>query len=108
MSEAFDAPTRREPTVFVAHEDAHFELCKLRAYLRLLTQIVDPDAIGLQASTLHPLALSWLLTSTWKSIDEYLQATYWSGDHAIDIEEAHKRVAAIRERNEELRGIAAV
>jgi hypothetical protein len=106
MSDTVDT-ARRAPTVFVAHEEAHFELCKLRAYLRLLIQIVDPESIGLKATTLHPQAFSWLLTNIWKGVDEYLQATYWSAEHAIDIEEAHKRIAAIRERNEELRGIAA-
>ena len=44
--------------------------------------------------------------STRGRIRETLQATYWSGDPALDLEEAHARAAALRERNEDLRGIA--
>ena len=45
MSDTIDT-ARREPTVFVAHEEAHFELCKLRAYLRLRSRswIQNPSA----------------------------------------------------------------
>ena len=51
-------------------------------------------------------ALSFWFTTFWRVLDECLEATYWSEDHAMDIDEAHVRAAALRERNEELRGIA--
>ena len=100
-------PDPRGPNVFVVSEEAHFELCKMRAHLRLMTRILDPNAVGLQDCNLHPHTLAWWFTSIWKSLDEYLQATHWSGDQSLDVEEAHRRAAEIRERNDALRGFDA-
>lgn len=93
------------PTVFVVPEEAHLELIKLREHLRLMTRLVEPGSAALHECLLHPHALSFWFTTFWRTVDEYLQATYWSGDHAASLEEAHVRAAALRERNEELRGV---
>jgi hypothetical protein len=105
MSEKSDT-ARHAPTVFVIPEEAHLELIKLREHLRLMTRLVEPGSGALHACLLHPHALSFWFTTFWRTVDEYLQATYWSGDHAVDLEEAHARAAALRERSEELRGAA--
>lgn len=96
---------QREPTVFVIPELAHFELLRLRENARLMTRLVEPGSVALHDCKLHPHALSFWFTTVWRALDEYLQATYWSADLSLDIEEAHKRAAAIRERNEAMRGI---
>ena len=105
MSTNFEA-VHRAPTVFVIPEEAHFELIKLRDHLRLMTRFVEPGSVALHDCMLTPHALSFWFTTFWRVLDECLEATYWSEDHAVDIDEAHVRAAALRERNDELRGIA--
>jgi hypothetical protein len=98
---------QREPTLFCIPEEAHFELVKLREHLRLMARLVEPGtAASDHDAILRPNAMSWLVTRLWRDVDEILQATYWSADHAVDVEEAHVRIAAIRERNRELLGVA--
>ena len=94
------------PSVFVLPDEAHLELIKVRDHLRLMTRFVEPGSVALDDCVLHPHALSFWFTTLWRTLDECLRATYWSGDPALDLEEAHARAAAIRERNEDLRGIA--
>jgi hypothetical protein len=98
---------QREPTLFCIPEEAHFEFVKLREHLRLMAHLVEPGtAASDHQAMLRPHALSWFVARLWREVDEILQATYWSADHAADIDEAHVRIAAIRERNRELRGLA--
>ena len=106
MSDESDAP-RRTATVFVASEEAHLELIKLRAHTRLMARVVDPNAVTLQECPLHPMALCWSYATITRALDEYLAATHWSGDPTLDVEEAHARAAEIRERNCALLGVDA-
>jgi hypothetical protein len=39
----------------------------------------------------------------WREVDQVVEAAYWSADHAENVEAAHTRAAAIRERLEALR-----
>ena len=104
MSDKSDAP-RRAPTVFVIPEEAHFELVKLCEHARMMARVVNPGTSAFEDCPRHPRALCWSYTTIWRALKEYLEATYWSADHALDIEEAHKRAAEIRERNSALCGI---
>ena len=97
MSKETDAP--RAPSVFVASEDAHLELIKLRDHTRLLSRMADPNTVTMHECPVHPRALCWSYAAISRSLDEYLQATHWSDDPALDFEEAHSRAAEIRERN---------
>ena len=94
------------PTVFCIPEEAHFEMVKMRDFMRVMSRLVQPGtAAGDYDFVLRPYALSWLITQLWTELDRVIEATYWSADHAVDIEEAHARSAAIRERNEALRSV---
>jgi hypothetical protein len=85
------------PTVFCIPEAAHLELVKLRDHLRMMSRLVEP---GTAASDhdfiLRPHALSWFVTQLSREIDQVLEATYWSEDHAADLDVAHARAAALR------------
>ena len=96
----------RDPAVFVIPAEAQLELIKVRDHLRLMTRFIEAGSVAMHDCVLHAHALSFWFTTLWRALDESLQATYWSGDHELDIEEAHIRAAALRERNEELRGVA--
>ena len=102
MSHESDAP--RAPSVFVASEEAHLELIKLRDHTRLLSRMADPNTVTMHACPVHPRALAWSYATIARALDDYLQATHWSGDPSLDVEEAHARAAEIRDRNAALCG----
>ena len=101
------APTlrHREPTVFCIPEEAHLALIKLHEHLRMMSRLVEPGTVASEHDfILRPYALSWFMTQLWSDVGKILQTTYWSEDHTEDLEEAHRRIAALREQNAELRG----
>ena len=77
---------------------------RMREHTRLMARMADPNAVTLHECPLHPLALCWSYETITRTLREYLQATHWSGDPTLDIDEAHKRAAAIRDMNLALRG----
>ncbi|UHQ19737.1 hypothetical protein LVB87_00775 [Lysobacter sp. KIS68-7] len=96
---------QRAPTVFCIPEEAHIELIKLREFLRVMSRLVEPGTTASEHDfILRPHALSWLITQLWTELGKIVQTTYWSEDHTEDLEEAHRRIAEMRERNAELRG----
>jgi hypothetical protein len=95
-------------SVFVASEEAHLELIKLRDHTRLLARMSDPNAVTLHECPMHPRALALSYSTISRALDDYLQATHWSDDPSLDFEEAHARAAEIRERNSALCGCDAI
>ena len=83
-------------------------MVKMRDFMRVMSRLVQPGTTaGDYDFVLRPYALSWLITQLWTEMDRVIEATYWSADYAVDVEEAHVRSAAIRERNDALRGVEA-
>ena len=71
---------RDVPTVFVIPEVAHFDLMKLREHVRMMARLSEPGVVAPYGCVVHPYAMHFSYMTIWRTLNESIDATYWSAD----------------------------